>query len=119
MLVLGVMANVPASALVPVHPPLAVQEVEFLLDQLKIEEPPAVTVAGSASRVTVGAGVGDGCAATTVIDVAWQEAAAPAASNAQTLKPYWPAVLLLPVRSPFGLMIMPSGGVPDARVPES
>ena len=47
---------VPLVALVPLQPPEAVQEVVFVLDQVSVAEPPEVTEAGEAVRVTVGCG---------------------------------------------------------------
>ena len=48
----------PVVAMVPDHPPEAVQEVAFVLDQFNVEAPPLATVLGLALSVTVGAGVG-------------------------------------------------------------
>ena len=42
----------------PVQPPLAVQEVAFVEDQLSVEAPPVVTDVGLAASVSVGAGGG-------------------------------------------------------------
>jgi hypothetical protein len=53
----GLTLNVPAEASVPVQPPLAVQEVAFVLDQVNVELLPAAIDVGLADRVTVGAGV--------------------------------------------------------------
>ena len=47
--------SVPLAASVPVQPPLAVQEFALVLDQVRVELPPAVIVVGLAVRVTVGA----------------------------------------------------------------
>lgn len=44
----------PLVASVPVQAPLAVHEVEFVLDQVSVDAPPAATVVGFAVRVTVG-----------------------------------------------------------------
>ncbi len=52
----GVTVANPPVASVPLHPPLAVQEVAFVLDQLKVEPLPKITVVGLAVNVTVGAG---------------------------------------------------------------
>ena len=41
-------------ALVPVHPPDAVQEVAFVLDQVRVEDWPEVIDVGEAERETVG-----------------------------------------------------------------
>ena len=49
---------VPPVPLVPDHPPLAVQEVAFALDQVMVVEPPVVTPDGDAEMVTVGVGGG-------------------------------------------------------------
>lgn len=51
----GLTVNVPLVASVPVHPPLAVHDVAFVLDQVRVELPPGVIVVGLAVRVTVGA----------------------------------------------------------------
>lgn len=48
----------PARPLVPLHPPLAVQEEAFAEDQLSVEEPPLTTEAGVAVSETVGVGTG-------------------------------------------------------------
>jgi hypothetical protein len=47
----------PLVAMLPDHPPEAVQAVAFVADQLKVELPPLATVLGLAVKVTVGAGV--------------------------------------------------------------
>jgi hypothetical protein len=47
---------VPLIASAPVQPPLAVQEVAFVLDQVRVELAPEETVVGLADSVTVGAG---------------------------------------------------------------
>jgi len=107
----------PLIALVPAQPPPAVQDEAFLLDQVSSEVAPDTIFDGVAVSVTVGAGVG--CtvgAATTVIDVVSHGAVSPAESVAQTLKLYCPATFGVPVKSPFGLTIMPCGGVPVANV---
>lgn len=46
--------NIPLVASVPVHPPLAAQEVAFVLDQLRFELSPHIIVIGLAASVTVG-----------------------------------------------------------------
>jgi hypothetical protein len=46
---------VPLVAFVPVQPPLAVQEVAFVLDHVNIELAPDAMVVGFADNVTVGA----------------------------------------------------------------
>ena len=58
---------VPLAASVPVQPPLAVHEEAFVLDQVKVVEPPDEIDAAPAFNVAVGAGGGD--AALTVIFV--------------------------------------------------
>ena len=58
--VMFVTVCVPDVVLVPVHPPLAVQEVAFVLDQVRVDELPDVTEVGEADRVRVDAGVGSG-----------------------------------------------------------
>ena len=50
----------PEIAFVPLHPPLAVQEVALLELHVNVVEPPDVTLVGDAEIVTVGAGVGGG-----------------------------------------------------------
>jgi hypothetical protein len=59
---------VPLAASVPVQPPLAVHEEAFVLDQVKVVEPPDVIDAAPAFNVAVGAG--GGAAELTVIFVA-------------------------------------------------
>jgi hypothetical protein len=49
----------PLVASLPVHPPEAVQEVAFVVDQLNVELPPLTMELGLAARLTVGAGVGE------------------------------------------------------------
>ncbi len=51
----------------PDQPPEAVQEVAFVVDQLKVELPPLTTELGFAARLTVGAGAAE----VTEIVVAW------------------------------------------------
>jgi hypothetical protein len=46
----------PATAVVPVQPPEAVQEVAWVADQIKVEPVPLATVLGLADKVIVGAG---------------------------------------------------------------
>jgi hypothetical protein len=53
---------------VPVQPPLAVQLLAFEVDQFKVVDPPATTVAGVAVSVTVGAGVTVGGTTVTLTD---------------------------------------------------
>lgn len=58
---------VPAVALAPLQPPVAVQALELLDDQVSTLTPPGATVAGLADRVTVGAaGVAGGVTVTVV-----------------------------------------------------
>jgi hypothetical protein len=64
--------SVPLIASAPVQPPLAVQEVAFVLDQVRVELPPEEMAVGLADSVTVGA------AGFTVTVAVWV-AAAPAA----------------------------------------
>jgi hypothetical protein len=47
---------VPLVDCAPLQPPLAVQEVAFVLDQVSVEFPPEAMVVGLAVRLTVGAG---------------------------------------------------------------
>jgi hypothetical protein len=47
---------VPVTALEPVQPPLAVQELAWVADQLKVAAAPLVTVLGLLEKVTVGVG---------------------------------------------------------------
>lgn len=47
----------PLVALLPVQPPLAVQLVALVLDQVRVEDPPVVMLVGEAEKETVGAGV--------------------------------------------------------------
>jgi hypothetical protein len=54
----GLTLFVPLVASVPVQPPLAVQEVAFVLDHVNIELAPDAMVVGLADRVRVGAGAG-------------------------------------------------------------
>jgi hypothetical protein len=70
--VVGVTPSVPLIASAPVQPPLAVQDVAFVLDQVRVELPPEEMVVGLADSVTVGA------AGFTVTVAVWV-AAAPAA----------------------------------------
>ena len=58
----------PPAASVPVQPPLAVHEEAFVLDQVKVVEPPDEIDAAPAFNVAVGAG--GGADALTVILVA-------------------------------------------------
>lgn len=46
----------PFAAFAPLQPPEAAHAVAFVLVQLRLEEPPAVTLAGFAANVSVGAG---------------------------------------------------------------
>ena len=72
MVAAGVTPSVPLIASAPVQPPLAVQDVAFVLDQVRVELPPEEMVVGLADSVTVGA------AGFTVTVAVWV-AAAPAA----------------------------------------
>jgi hypothetical protein len=117
VVLLGAMPAVPLIALVPAQPPLAVHAVAFLLVQVSSDVEPETIVDGFAASVTVGAGVGWPVgAAATVIAVASHGDFSPAESVAHTLKLYWPATVGVPVKLPFGLTIMPCGGVPVANV---
>jgi hypothetical protein len=49
----------PLAAFEPDQAPEAVQEVAFVVDQLKVELPPLTMELGLAARLTVGAGVGE------------------------------------------------------------
>jgi len=51
----GETLSVPLVAFVPDQPPLAVQEVASVLDQVSIKEPPGAIAVGLAERVAVGA----------------------------------------------------------------
>jgi hypothetical protein len=53
----------PLRALVPDHPPEAVQEVALLADHVRVELPPLVTVLGLALMLTVAVG----CALTVTV----------------------------------------------------
>jgi hypothetical protein len=52
----GETLSVPLVPSVPVQPPLAVQAVASVLDQVSVDEPPESMVVGLADNVTVGAG---------------------------------------------------------------
>ena len=54
----GVTDCVPLVASVPVHPPLAVQLLALVVDQVKVALWPSVTVVGATEIVTVGANGG-------------------------------------------------------------
>lgn len=54
MVAVGVTAWDPESALDPVQPPDAVQETAVVLDQVRVEEAPAMILVGEAVRVVVG-----------------------------------------------------------------
>ena len=56
MVAAGETLSVPLVASAPLQPPLAVQELALVLDQVSIEEPPEAIVVGLAERVAVGAG---------------------------------------------------------------
>jgi hypothetical protein len=55
VVVVGETASVPLIASVPVQPPLAVQDVAFVLDQVSVALPPEAMIGGFAVKVTVGA----------------------------------------------------------------
>ena len=73
---------VPETALVPVHPPLAVQDVAFVDDQERVDDWPEVIDAGLAARETVGAGA----TLETVTLIFTAVAVFPAASRAVAVK---------------------------------
>jgi hypothetical protein len=50
--------SVPVRPLAPLQPPVAVQLVAFVADQLRVEDPPLATEAGVAVSDTVGKGAG-------------------------------------------------------------
>jgi hypothetical protein len=54
VVLVGLTVLVPLVAKVPVHPPDAVQAVEFVDDQVKVELPPAVMLVELADNVAVG-----------------------------------------------------------------
>jgi hypothetical protein len=54
---LGVTVAVPLAALVPLHPPLAVHDVAFVLDHVRVDDCPSVIDVGFNDIVIVGAGV--------------------------------------------------------------
>jgi hypothetical protein len=56
----------PDVAFVPLQPPLAVQDVALVEDQVSCVLPPDATLVGLADRLTVGVGGGGGGAALTV-----------------------------------------------------
>jgi hypothetical protein len=56
VVVAGVTPSVPLIASAPVQPPLAVHDVAFVLDQVRVELPPEGMVVGLADSVTVGVG---------------------------------------------------------------
>jgi hypothetical protein len=56
VVLVGLTLFVPLVASAPVQPPLAVQEVALVLDQVRVELAPDAMVVGLADRVTVGAG---------------------------------------------------------------
>ena len=55
MVTVGVTLSVPLAAFEPVHPPLAVQDAAFLLDQTSVDGLPGVSVVSLVDRVSVGA----------------------------------------------------------------
>jgi hypothetical protein len=56
---------VPLVALLPIQPPVAVQEVALVELHVSVDEPPLATVVGFAVSVTVGAGTTETAAVTT------------------------------------------------------
>jgi hypothetical protein len=56
----------PLTALLPLHPPVAEQEVALLADQVSVALPPAVTALGPTLKLTLGAV----CETVTVADCA-------------------------------------------------
>ena len=54
MVAAGETLCVPLVAFEPLQPPLAVQEVVFVLDQVSVDEPLGAIIAGLAERVAVG-----------------------------------------------------------------
>ena len=60
--------SVPLVALLPVHAPLAVQEVASVDDHVRVEVPPDVTEVGFAEMVTVGVGVTEAGVTAMVMD---------------------------------------------------
>ncbi len=73
-MLVGLTLFVPLVASVPVQPPLAVQEVALVLDQVNVELLPDAMVVGLADKVTVGAG-----AAAVTVTVALAGAVVPPA----------------------------------------
>jgi len=57
--VVGLTVNAPLVASVPVQPPLAAQDVAFVLDHARVEPLPAAIVVGFAVRATLGAATGE------------------------------------------------------------
>ena len=55
-MLVGLTLCVPLAASAPLQPPLAVQEVAFVLDQVRVEVLSEAIVVGLAESVTVGAG---------------------------------------------------------------
>ena len=49
--------KLPLTACAPLHPPLALQEVAFVADQVSVLVEPAATAVGEAVSVNVGAGI--------------------------------------------------------------
>jgi hypothetical protein len=62
--------SVPVRLLAPLQPPVAVQLLAFVVDQLRVEDPPLTTEAGVAVSDTVGSGAG---LTVTVTDCAAEE----------------------------------------------
>jgi hypothetical protein len=66
-IVVGVVTSLPLVAFVPVHSPLAVHAVAFVVLQVSVADVPRVMVLVEVVRVTVGAGVGAGAGAGGVV----------------------------------------------------
>ena len=101
VVVAGVTASVPLTALLPVHPLDAVHDVALVDDQVSVEVAPAMIDVGEAAMVTVGAGAG-------VTDTVADEVAVPPAPVhasvyvvvAVGVTPCVPLIALLPVQPP-------------------
>jgi hypothetical protein len=65
--VVGFTVSVPLVPLVPVQAPLAVHDVAFVEDQVRVDDPPEVTDVGDAEIVTVGAGFVGGTIDTSIV----------------------------------------------------
>ena len=75
MVVVGETLWVPLVVSVPLQPPLAVHEVAFVVDHVRVDEPPDEIVVELAVKVTVGAGTGAAASTVTFVDVATVPAA--------------------------------------------